>query len=520
MLTIVLDEFERTQSPHIFNQPQIVHHGPDHDAPRFTPYPDDDYSSLFYSANPMHNRTSRRPSCASSFNRPLPYPKDDSPFLLENDLYVAPLNPARSASVRSHSIRSNTPCSVNHTPPLNPRPSSARSGSVKSNTSSSMSRGVVSQVYDRSTGTVTPYNISSEPPPFFRPFLGDAPASCGSPGYDPSLVLSSTKGIKEAVQGLRRAMQGLGSDEKALITILSSQNPLQIDEIRRSYRETYNRDLLQDIKSETHGRLEAVLTNLACGPLLQDVYRLKYAFGAGNYEVLIDVLVNRCNADVEAIKNRFREVFIHETVLNHVGRMQILSSTGRELLRTILEAQKADEECTVDDDAVMKDVQTIYEAMVLPAQSVFQRTALCEVFTRRSNAQICAIQLAYDFKYNTHLEEQILKTYEYEDFTRKAMLSILSHARDPVGATAKKLIDTMEGRGTSHWFLIDRMVRLHWMEDWTDQHGKTFGKEVLRRIRHKYASSLKRYIEAETLINGHYKAALLAIIPEPEKTMP
>ncbi|KAI5301323.1 hypothetical protein KEM56_001820 [Ascosphaera pollenicola] len=485
------DEFERTQSPQTMNKPQIVHHDTGYEPSNYCPYPeDDDYSSLIYSTDSMHRRAPSRSSYASSLDRPLPYPKDDSPFLLENDLHVAPLNTARSAS-----IRSGTPSSLS-------------------------GRGMVSQVYDRGTGTITPCNVASEPPPVFRPFVGDAPAECGSPGYDPSLVISSSEGMKEAVQGLRRAMQGLGSDEKALITILSTQNPLQIDEIRRMYREMYNRDLLQDISSETHGRLEGILTNLARGPLLQDVHRLKYAFGSGNYEVLMDVLINRCNPDLEAIKNKFREVFIHETVLYRIGKMQVLSSTGKELCKCILEAQKADEESIVVDDDVMKDVQTIYEAMVLPAQSVFQRTALCEVFTRRSNAQICAVQLAYDLKYNTHLEEQIMKTYEFEDFTRNAMLSILKHARDPVGATARKLIDTMEGRGTSHWFLIDRIIRLHWMEDWTDQRGKTFGKEVLRRIRHKYASSLKRYIEAETLIHGHYKAALLAILPPPEKTMP
>ncbi|KAI5289614.1 hypothetical protein KEM54_003563 [Ascosphaera aggregata] len=470
------------------DSPQITNHDVDYNPADYAPY-GDDRSAYSYSVEPLHVRIPSQSSNRPSMDNSLPYPpKPDAP-MADDDLYVAPLNLTRPMSMRS-------------------------------STPSSSGRGMVSQYYDPSTRRISTFNFSTEPPPIFRPYREEAPPTCGSPGYDPSLMMSSDDGILEAAQSLRRAMQGLGTDEKALITILSTKNPIEIDEIRRKYRSEFNRDLVKDIRSETHGKLEGVISNLASGPLLQDVYRLRDAFGSNNEDILIDVLINRFNPDIEAIQSKFRELFLHETVSYHVKKMAALSSTGRELLKTLLEAQKADEDSTVDEVYILQDVQTIYDAMVLPAQSIFQRTALCEVFTRRSNTQICAIQLAYDLKNNTHLEEQICKTYEFENFTRKAFLAILKQARDPVGYTAKGLIDTMEGRGTSHWMLIDRLLRLHWMENWSDQHGKTFGKEVLRRFRHKYTSSLKRYIEAETLINGHYKAALLAIIPPPEKTMP
>ncbi|KAI5300626.1 hypothetical protein KEM55_006079, partial [Ascosphaera atra] len=275
-----------------------------------------------HAVEPLHIRIPRSPSRHST-HQPLPYPTDPDAFMrdydpLEKDLYVAPLKTNRCQSPRS--------------------------------TVSSSKQLGTPQHFDPKTRRVSTVEMSAEAPPIFRPYRDEAPSTCGSPGYDPSLVLPSNEGIAEAARGLRAAMRGLGSDERALINILATKNPIQIDEIRQAYLIEYNRNLLDDIKGDTSRKFGDVILNLANGPLLRDVYRLKHAFSHKDESILLEVLINRFNPDIEAIQSRFREVFLHETVLYYVERMDSLTSTGRELVKIILEARKSDEDETVDEE--------------------------------------------------------------------------------------------------------------------------------------------------------------------------
>lgn len=83
-------------------------------------------------------------------------------------------------------------------------------------------------------------------------------------------------------------MKGFGTDEKALIAILSNKDPLQIDAIRQAYERKHRRNLIADIQSETSSWFEKALVSLARGPLLSDVHALHDAMsGPGTKEVVL-----------------------------------------------------------------------------------------------------------------------------------------------------------------------------------------------------------------------------------------
>ncbi|XP_035779743.1 annexin B10-like [Anopheles albimanus] len=64
---------------------------------------------------------------------------------------------------------------------------------------------------------------------------------------------------------LFKAMDGIGTDEKALIEILCSQNNEQMHEIARVYEEMYNRPLAEHVCSETSGNFRRLLTLIITG---------------------------------------------------------------------------------------------------------------------------------------------------------------------------------------------------------------------------------------------------------------
>ncbi|XP_020606198.1 annexin-B12-like [Orbicella faveolata] len=64
---------------------------------------------------------------------------------------------------------------------------------------------------------------------------------------------------------LRRAMRGAGTDEEALIDILCTRSNQDINEIKRLYKEYYQRDLEKDCVSETSGHYKRLLVSMCQG---------------------------------------------------------------------------------------------------------------------------------------------------------------------------------------------------------------------------------------------------------------
>jgi len=63
----------------------------------------------------------------------------------------------------------------------------------------------------------------------------------------------------------RTAMKGVGTDEQALIDVVCSKTPAEMENVKKAYTAMFNRDLVKDIESETSGDLKRILVALALG---------------------------------------------------------------------------------------------------------------------------------------------------------------------------------------------------------------------------------------------------------------
>jgi len=61
----------------------------------------------------------------------------------------------------------------------------------------------------------------------------------------------------------RSAMKGAGTDEQALIDVVCSKTPAEMEEVKKAYKSMFDRDLVKDIESETSGNLKSILVSLA-----------------------------------------------------------------------------------------------------------------------------------------------------------------------------------------------------------------------------------------------------------------
>ncbi|KAI6363042.1 hypothetical protein MCOR31_007984 [Pyricularia oryzae] len=299
--------------------------------------------------------------------------------------------------------------------------------------------------------------------------------------------------------GLRKAMKGFGTDEKALIRILSNKDPLQVDAIRIAFHRMHNRDLIKDIKSETSRYFEDGLVALAQGPLLHDVHLLRSALsGPGTKEkVLNDVLLGRSNADMHAIKRKYMEVF--QRRLEEDVRGDLSMKTERHF-DMVMQATRAEDSAPVDPGATQRDVQTLYDAT--EGKIGADQIVVCSIMSMRNDNQIRDIAVQYQNKYGRSLEEVFRK--EFSGHMEDALQFQLRHALDKYMHQAALLEDAMAGLGTKDHLLVARVVRSHW-----DRQNLANVKIAYEK---RYGTSLAKRIKGET--SGDYQRLMLACIGE------
>ncbi|KAI1470181.1 Annexin [Daldinia caldariorum] len=301
-------------------------------------------------------------------------------------------------------------------------------------------------------------------------------------------------------RALRGAMKGFGTDEKTLIRVLCSKDPIQIEAIKAAYFRNFSRTLEKDIISETRGWFEAGLVAIVRGPLLHDVHLLHSAMdGPGTKEkVLNDVLLSRSNADLNAIKNMYQQTF-HRSLESTV-KGDLSMKTERHFM-IVLGANRAEDSAPVIPQAVDQDVMELYRAT--EGKLGTDEMMVCSILSTRNDNQIRAINYAYEQKFRRRLEDVIRK--EFSGHMEEALLYQLRHAVDKYMHAAALLEDAMAGLGTKDHLLISRVVRYHW--------DKTMMANIKGAYQQRYHRSLAGRIKGET--SGDYERLMLGCIGEP-----
>lgn len=294
-------------------------------------------------------------------------------------------------------------------------------------------------------------------------------------------------------------MKGFGTDEKALIKILTDKDALQINAIRQAYTSRHNRQLIADVKSEVSGWFEEGLCAIIRGPLQQDAHLLFDAMdGVGTKEVVLnDVLLGRSNADIRAIKETYQKTF-RKTLEGDI-KGDLSMKTERHFLM-VLAATRNEETAPVNPQDIDRDVMELYKAT--EGKVGTDELLVCNLLTQRNNAQIAAIAHTYKQKFTKDLESVIKK--EFSGHMEDALLFQLRTATDKAMRDAMLLEDAMAGAGTKDALLTQRIVRIHW--------DRNHMQQVKGAYQHKYRRSLVSKVKSET--SGDYEKLLVACLGE------
>ena len=301
------------------------------------------------------------------------------------------------------------------------------------------------------------------------------------------------KKVDEDAAALRKAMKGIGTDEKAIIKIIANRTNRERLAMIESFKRQFNRDLIKDLKSELSGKFEDATLALFKDPIEYDCYSLNKAMkGAGtNEDTLIEILASRPNYYINQIKERYKILF-GKTLEEHLSSE--LSGDLKKVMLTLTSAQRSTNVNPDRNDCTNK-VEQLYKAgekRLGTDEKVFY-----DILTRASPEEIKLMNEIYTQKYKHGLLKAIEE--EFSGDLKKLLKTMIYVSLDPSEYFATRINYAIKGAGTKDALLIRILVT-------RDELDMPQIKAAYKRL---YNKDMVQAIEKDT--SGDYKRLLVEL---------
>ncbi|EMP24706.1 Annexin A6 [Chelonia mydas] len=330
---------------------------------------------------------------------------------------------------------------------------------------------------------------------------------------------------------LRKAMKGLGTDEGAIIDVVTQRSNAQRQEILRTYKSHFGRDLMADLKSELSGSLAKLILGLMMTPAQFDAKQLKKAMeGIGTDEnILIEILATRNNREIQAINEAYKAAYhksledaLSSDTSGHFKRILVSLALGNrdeggeDLTRAHEDAKGgmigasprkggvlhiSDPVAFLFPPLSLSLCQVVAESLKLSDVSSGDSTSLetrfLSILCTRSYPHLRRVFQEF-IKMTNHDVAHTIRKHMSGD-VRDAFVAIVRSVKDKPAFFADKLYDSMKGIGTDERTLTRIMV----------SRSEIDLLNIRRVFKEMHEKSLHHMIDKDT--SGDYCKALLAI---------
>ena len=258
----------------------------------------------------------------------------------------------------------------------------------------------------------------------------------------------------KAAEELRKAMEGFGTNEELLIRTVTAHKTQDRLKIKKAYQEKYNKDLIEDLKSELSGKFEDAMIALFKDPIEYDAECLNNSMkGAGTDEgCLIEILASRPSWLLEKIKTKYKEIYnkeLEDDVKNDC------SGDFQKILIGLLNCKRSYSK-EVNKEQCETLVKQMHEAkeenwLIDNEQDFFYKYIMLS-----SPKELSLVSRIYYKIYGTTILDGIDK--KYNGNTKDLLNAILYSQISPSEYFAKKIKKAIEGFGTDNKTLIRILV--------------------------------------------------------------
>lgn len=280
-------------------------------------------------------------------------------------------------------------------------------------------------------------------------------------------------------QALRDAMRGFGTDEQVIIDILTSRSNSQRQQIKAKYESEFDRNLIDDLKSELGGKFEDVIVALMMSPveyLCKHLHKAMACMGTDE-PTLVEILCTKSNEEMHDI------VKAYESKYDRPLAEQMCSETSgyfRRLLTLIVTGVR-DPMGSRDPEKAKEQAAELYaagEAKLGTDEEVFNRIMahssfdqLSLIFEEYKELSGQTIEQAIKHEMDGELHEAMMAIGKYYffisiDFIKVKCICpfflcwifIVECVQSPAAFFANRLYKAMDGMGTEDTTLIRIIV--------------------------------------------------------------
>ena len=288
-------------------------------------------------------------------------------------------------------------------------------------------------------------------------------------------------------EALRKAMQGFGTDEAALIKICANRTNQQRQQIKHAYKSLYGRDLISDLKSELHGKFEDAMIALFTEPIEYDCDELRAAMkGVGtNEDTLIEIIASRSKSQIMAIKQKYKEKYNRD--LEEDVRKET-SGTLRHLLISLLQGSRREGPANANQmAAVAQEIYKAGEAKLGTDESVFNK-----YFCTLSPSELACMAQQYH-KLTGHTILQAIDK-EFHGDSKKALRTIVYATLSPSEYFATRVNDAIKGWGTKDHLLIRILITRDEidMPQIKQYYKQLYGKDMVEAVKNDISGDYQK----------------------------
>lgn len=299
--------------------------------------------------------------------------------------------------------------------------------------------------------------------------------------------------VEAACEELHEAMDGWGTDENTLTSVLGAKSAEERYLISKQYVEMFETPLAEEIDDETRGDYGRAMKLLALNTVDAEAKMIHHAFsGIGTHEKhLIPLIVGRSNLDLMLLKRAYYENYESDLVMSLDDN---LSGEFKKLIVMCAQGieDNYDPEETHTEDKVNEDTDAFYEA----GQGSWgtDENEFFKILVNSPAEHLQAINNAYVDKYGYNLKKAAEK--ELGDETEDAVLYLIGIKLGETSETlATEIKNTTKGLGSDEVGLMNFVIRLSVFPELfravMASHEELFEKTIEDRIDDEIGGELK-----------------------------